>query len=282
MKNHAKRLFALLMALAMTACLLTGLTSCGSSEEEETTTVDNTSTVTFPEGYTISQMAQLLEDNEVCSAADFMAACQTIPEGYEDLLSGVSTEGKVFVLEGYLFPDTYNFYKNSDAVSALKIILNNTASKITEEDMARAEALGYSLEQMLTLASIVQSECSVSSEMGHVASVFWNRLNSSSFPYLGSDVTRQYIEVKMKDYIEAQAMDYDTLFANYCTNDSYSLKTSGLPVGPVCNPGKSAIQAVLYPDTSSDYYFFTDEDMGYHYYQTFNDFSYEWNTKYKH
>lgn len=278
MKHCLKSMLALLMVLVL--CL--SLVACGGKQEEEITTVDNTSTVTFPEGYTITQMAQLLEDNQVCSAADFMTACQSIPSGYETLFEGVTTEGKVFVLEGYLFPDTYNFYKNSDAASVLKIILNNTASKVTADDLAKVQSLGYSLEQIMTLASIIQSECSVSSEMGHVSSVFWNRLNSNSFPYLGSDVTRQYIEVKMKDYISQSGLDYNTLFANYCTNDNYELKTSGLPIGPICNPGIEAIRAALSPDSTTDYYFFTDADNGFHYYDNYNSFLYDWNTKYKH
>ena len=121
--------------------------------------------------------------------------------------------------------------------------------------------MGYTLDQALTLASIIQSEASDPENMPMVSSVFANRLKpGSGFGYLGSDVTRHYIEREMKAYIEEQGMDYDALFGAYCTNDGYSLKTTGLPAGPICNMGKAAIEAALNPAESKYYYFFTDND----------------------
>lgn len=278
-----KRITSLLLALGLLVVTVLAC-SCGKKEEEQ----PNTVTITFPEGYTISQYASLLEKNGVCSASAFLDACKTIPTGYEDLLAGTAQDGRVFALEGYLFPDTYEFYKNEDVNTVLARFLKNTRAKLSSDTLSRATELGLSTDELLTFASMVQAECSIPAEMGHVASVFWNRLNSSSFPYLGSDVTRQYIEQKMKSYIDRSneavpgTYDYDKVFGDYCTNDAYQHKTSGLPVGPIGNPGAHAIDAVLNPSQTEDYYFFTDADGGFHYYTNYKDFQYEWQTKYKH
>ena len=250
----------LLMILSLCAC-------SNKDESQKTTTEPPTVRITFPEGYTILQIAELLEEKGVCSANDFTELCKTVPEGYSALLGNVSAENKIFVLEGYIFPDTYDFYIGEGAKNALSRFLGNTRSKITQQDFARAEELGYTMDEIFTLASIIQSEAGIASEMPKVSSVFHNRLNSqaSGFPYLGSDVTRHYIEKKMKQYIEDHELEYETLFAAYCTNDGYDNKTQGLPAGPICNPGMSAIEAALYPDDTEYLYFFTDPDGGFHY-----------------
>lgn len=263
-----KKLIALLLAFSM----LFAFAACGEEEETDTTTVDPTVNVTIPEGYTVLEIAELLETSNVCSAVEFLNACNTVPAGYEDLLSGSDTEGRVFLLEGYLFPDTYNFYKGSSVSTVIDTMLKNTLSKLTDTYYDRATELGYTMDEVLTFASVIQGECSISSEMANVSAVFHNRLeNSGSFPYIGSDVTRHYIEDEvMERYISQTGMDYDTLFGNYCTNDSYDLKTSGLPIGPINNPGLSAIEAALYPGDTDALYFFTDPDGNFHYNSSFS------------
>ncbi len=190
--------------------------------------------VTFPEGSTVLDIAQKLEENNVCTADEFEAVCTKVPEGYDRLFADVTTDNKVFVLEGYLFPCTYEFYKEEGAEKAVKRFLDAMNKQITDEDLAKVNSMGYTLDQALTLASIIQSEASDPENMPMVSSVFANRLKpGSGFGYLGSDVTRHYIEREMKAYIEEQGMDYDALFGAYCTNDGYSLKTTGLPAGPL-------------------------------------------------
>ncbi len=222
--------------------------------------------VTFPEGSTVLDIAQKLEENNVCTADEFEAVCTKVPEGYDRLFADVTTDNKVFVLEGYLFPSTYEFYKEEGAEKAVKRFLDATNKQITDEDLAKVNSMGYTLDQALTLASIIQSEASD------------NRLKpGSGFGYLGSDVTRHYIEREMKAYIEEQGMDYDALFGAYCTNDGYSLKTTGLPAGPICNMGKAAIEAALNPAESKYYYFFTDNDWNYYYNETLSGHQSQWN-----
>ena len=234
--------------------------------------------VTFPEGSTVLDIAQKLEENKVCTADEFEAVCTKVPEGYDRLFVDVTTDNKVFVLEGYLFPSTYEFYKEEGADKAVKRFLDAMNKQITDEDLAKVNSMGYTLDQALTLASIIQSEASDPKNMPMVSSVFANRLKpGSGFGYLGSDVTRHYIERKMKAYIEAQGMDYGTLFGAYCTNDSYTHKTAGLPAGPICNMGKAAIEAALNPAESKYYYFFTDNDWNYYYNETLSGHQSQWN-----
>lgn len=250
-----------ILSILLAAILILTLAACGKKKEEAPTTV----TITFPEGSTVLSIAKSLEEHNVCKAADFEKACTTVPEGYDRLFSNYDPSGRVFALEGYLFPDTYEFYLYENVNMAVGRFLDNLNAKITDQDIADAKAMGYSLDQVLTLASIIQTEASDPAQMPKVSSVFHNRLNSSAFPYIGSDVTRKYIEVKCKEYIETQGLDYNTLFGNYCTNDGYQYKRMGLPIGPVCNSGTNAIHAALHPDKDKYLYFFTDPQGGYHY-----------------
>lgn len=278
-KNSRSPMFRKVLSVVLSAALCLSLAACGSQKTTEESTTSNTATVTFPEGTTVMTAAAKLEKAGVCSAEDFETACSTVPEGYSRLLDGVSADGRVFALEGYIFPDTYEFYKNEDAATVVKTFLDTLNTKITDEDIARAKKLGLSLEQVFTLASIIQAEAGEADQMKKVSSVFHNRLdNTASFPYLGSDVTRQYIESKtMKAYITSAGLDYDTLFGNYCTNDNYDHKTKGLPIGPVCNPGYDAIEAALYPADDDYTYFFTDPSGNYHYFKTLSAFQTAWN-----
>lgn len=282
--NNIKKTTLIILILS----ILLILTSCGGAREEAPpTTAIPTAKITFPEGYTVTQIAQRLEENGVCSATEFEELCKSVPNGYEALIDTnykIEDVSPVFQLEGYIFPDTYEFYVGEGAKNALSRFLGVTRSRITDEYYDRAEELGLSINEVMTLASIIQSECGIASEMPIVSSVFHNRLSrqNNGFPYLGSDVTRHYIEKKLSGYIEENNLDYDSLFSAYCTNDGYDLKTQGLPLAPICNPGLAAIKAALWPDATEYLYFFTDSDGGFHYYTNYKDFTYEWNTKYKH
>lgn len=250
-----------ILSILLAAVLCLTLAACGGKKEAADTTVK----ITFPEGSTVLSIANSLEKHGVCKAADFEKACTTVPSGYDRLFQDYDPSGRVFALEGYLFPDTYEFYYGENVNMAVGRFLDNTNAKITDQYIADAKAMGYTLDQVLTLASIIQTEASDPKQMPKVSSVFHNRLNSPAFPYIGSDVTRKYIEVKCKDYIEKQGLDYNTLFGNYCTNDGYQYKRQGLPIGPVCNSGLNAVNAALHPDKDKYLYFFTDPQGGYHY-----------------
>lgn len=226
--------------------------------------VDNTVRVTFPEGYTVYQYAELLESNGVCSKDDFYTAVNTPLEGMEIL----NAEDRVFLLEGYLFPDTYDFYKNEPAASVVQRFIDNYNSKITDEYKTRAQNLGYTMDEMLTLASMIQKECDYDiDECRNVSSVFHNRLDTSKDIYLGSDVTYFYLK-NMADYLGGvDSQKFDDFLLKYYTYSGYR---KGLPAGPVCNPGLKAIEAAVSPNETNYHFFLTDESgENFYYAETF-------------
>lgn len=219
--------------------------------------------VTFPEGFTVLQIAQRLEENGVCRKDDFLKVCNEPYEGIETS----DSEERVFLLEGYVFPDTYEFYKNSDPKAVLEKFISNYNSKITPEMEEKAASLGMTIDEVLTLASIIQKECDCDiAECANVSSVFHNRLNSLSFPKLESDVTTFYIKYVLADYLGYKKdTDGNPLPLTQQSDeirhyiDIYSTYyCKGLPVGPICNPGIKAINAALNPSDTNYYYFLTD------------------------
>lgn len=208
--------------------------------------------VTFPEGYTVYQMAQLLEEKKVCSAEDFMKAANTPVEGIDI----ENSNDRVFLLEGYLFPDTYDFYIGEDASSVVKRFIKNYNSKVGEATKQKANQLGYSMDEMLTLASIIQKECDKDiAECKNVSSVFHNRLSQSKNSYLGSDVTYFYLKNMAEHLGGSESEEFDRYLLNYYT---YSPYRKGLPAGPICNPGLKAIEAAVSPAQTEYLYFLTD------------------------
>lgn len=252
-----KRILTALLIVAL--CI--PLFSCNRLDNAENTkTTEKPSVrITFPEGYTVLQVATLLEDKGVCTANDFLAAANTLPADYDLTAELKNTENRIFLLEGYIFPDTYDFYVGEGAQNALWRFLKNTSSKITQEDKDRAAQLGYSIDEILTLASIIQSEAGESSEMKTVSSVFHNRLKSS-YQKLESDVTILYIKEKLSSVItdDTQKDFYYNFYSTYVV--------SGLPIGAICNPGRAAITAALYPNETDYYFFVTDKTTGEYYY----------------
>ncbi len=205
--------------------------------------------ITFREGITLQDAAKLLEENEVCSASDFIFHFNAGGQGFafEEHIPDNSAM-KFYRMEGYCFPDTYQFYVDEEPEIVVQKIYENFNEEITATDYARMEELNMTLDQVITLASIVQAEAPISTSMKMVSSVFHNRLNNSAeFPLLQSDPTRVYAE----DVIQPNLQ-----ISNQLMLDSYNTYVGqGLPPGAINNPGRDAIDAVLYP-ANSEYYFF--------------------------
>lgn len=206
--------------------------------------------IAFPEGITLVDAAELLEDQGVCDADAFIEYFNNKSKcglAYESHLPSFTSD-KFYKMEGYLFPDTYQFYTNMDVDLVCQKILRNFNDKITERDYERMNTLGISLDETLIIASLIQREAGSLDQMTRISSVFWNRLNKpDQFPKLQSDPTTGYVDDVIKPHIDR----YDEeLFNKY---DTYIC--NGLPAGAICNPGYDAIQAALYP-ASTDYYFF--------------------------
>lgn len=254
-----KRLECILLCI-----LLLGLCACGrgTPRQETTQPAPNTVRVTFPEGKTMMQIAQLLEENGVCPAEDFLRAASESGSDYAVALRG---QDRPFLLEGYVFPDTYEFYKNEDASMALSRFLTNFSGKFSEAEQTRAQELGMTTDEVLTLASIIQAEAGVPSEMPKVSSVLHNRLQRGM--RLQCDVTYYYLENTVMPYLCPDGWD-DAVYEKYA-DLYYTYRCDGLPLGAICNPGSDAISAALYPADTDNLYFVTDADGNYYYSATY-------------
>ena len=261
-----------LLALSLVVLLLCACGKTPALEEtsaaptsEATTEADPIVRVMFPEGYTAIQIAEKLEENGVCPAADFMEAVKDVSAAQNSysFLSGVDFSKRAYALEGYVFPDTYDFYRGESAEKALSRFLGNMNAKLTDERISRAKELGYTMDQIITLASIIQEECGDPSEMANVASVLHNRLESPDYGRLQCDVTIHYVNDCITDspYLTGDTAHFAELYNTY--------KVRGLPEGAICCPGIDAIDAALYPAESNNFFFVTDEDMNYYYAATY-------------
>ena len=204
------------------------------------------------EKVTVPGIGTLLEKAGVCSKEDFFSALSDI-ELNTQLLKNTNVGKTYYELEGYLFPDTYDFYSYDSKVCAklaAQKMIAETEKRITPEMYKRAEKLGYTMNEILTMASIVQMESGqASGEMSNVAAVFYNRLKSDDFATLGSSPTCYYGNAFRND---------DGRY------DTYKIK--GLPPGPLCSPGISAINAALYPADKEGYFYFVTDSSGKFYY----------------
>lgn len=229
----------------------------------------NTVTIMIPEGYNAHQIGALLEENLVCRAEDFEKYYRTKLDKYDFEEQIEVTDERFYALEGYLFPDTYNFYVIDDlpdkpdmdtteyAKQAAEKMYSNFENKITKDMYARAKELGMTFDQVITLASIIQKEGTNEDNMANISSVFHNRLgNMYEYPHLQSDTTEYYIQDCIMPKIPANSSGlYENIINAY---DTYTCE--GLPAGPICSPGLEAINAALYPAETDYYYFLSSSD----------------------
>ncbi|MBQ3133933.1 MAG: endolytic transglycosylase MltG [Clostridia bacterium] len=216
--------------------------------------------ITFPEGSTLADIASLLERNDVCEQKAFYEALEHGDfSDYAFIGEIPETENRLHKMEGYLFPDTYDFYVRSAATSAVYRFLDNFQAKVCDNTalMTAMKAKKLTLDELVNLASMIQKEDDSSSDIDKVSRVFWNRLESDGFPKLQMDSTQDYVKkYKVTDTDVANA--YDTYVCE------------GLPAGPICNPGETAFLAAVNPSTDSEvadcYYFASDIDTGITYY----------------
>ena len=210
--------------------------------------------VTVPEGYTLLKTAWLLEENGVCSTDDFLNAVSNYDTSKYSILSSIHDRDKIcFLLEGYLFPATYTFEKNSDPTEVIDKMVATEEKKFTDEMKQRATELGYSVHDILTIASIIEKEAFTDEQRTLVSSTIHNRLKKGM--RLEYDVTVKYctgvIELQYPDKIDYYKYYYN---GNRC---------DGLIAGPICNPGTASINAALYPADTDYLYFVIDTNPPY-------------------
>lgn len=212
--------------------------------------------LTFPEGWTIAQIFEKIEKYEVCSAEKLYANLDGVGKQYEFINDIGNVAGRYLKQEGYLFPDTYDFFIDENPSSVLKKLFNNFNNKWTAEYSARAKELGLTVDEVINIAAIIQREAKDASQMGIISSVIHNRLSAAStLPTLDMNSTKDYV-VSLKKYNLFSDFYYELYLGTYNTYSS-----QGLPPGPICSPGATAIKAALYP-TQSDYYFFMHSSDG--------------------
>ncbi|MDR1734782.1 MAG: endolytic transglycosylase MltG [Oscillospiraceae bacterium] len=207
-----------------------------------------TVSLTFPEGYTAGQIMEKVAKYKVQRADVLQSSMNTAAFNYA-FLQGLDLSGRYFKYEGYLFPDTYQFYLEENSTSVVTKLMDNFQSKWSEEYAARAAELGFTVDDVITLASIIQKEAGNKEQMRDISGVLHNRLNNpADFPYLDCDSTRDYVTNNIATRMDdASAQYYYAIYNTYVC--------IGLPRGPICNPGTDAIEAALNPK-KHDYYFF--------------------------
>ncbi|SHI13195.1 UPF0755 protein [Sporobacter termitidis DSM 10068] len=212
-------------------------------------------TVTIPEGNTVKQIIELLTVNNVCKEDELWDTVTNYDFNYDFL--DKSTLGDKHRLEGFLFPDTYTFYVGNSPTGAIDKMLSNFKSKFKAEYLTKAKDMGYSVRDILTVASMIEKEAGNDEERATIASVIYNRLNNSkSFPYLQIDATIIYA---IADTQEAFSTDVDSPYNTY--------KVKGLPAGPIANPGIASIKAALYPASTKYYYYALNKDRAHNFFK---------------
>ena len=231
-----------------------------------------TVTVTFPEGFTLIQMAQRMENNGLCTAQEFIEVANNGDFSQFEFWNRIKEhEHKFMKGEGYLYPDTYEFYEDDTVYNYVAKMYAHFDEQITQEMYDRMDEIGMSLDEVITLSSFVQEEAGHEEDQKYVAACLRNRLEpGSSQPLLECNVCSYINEPGnyVYDYIVTYYGGVSKVPAGMmAAYDTY--KVRGLPPGPISNPGITAIEATLWPDETymaDDYYFFVTDLTGKYYY----------------
>lgn len=206
--------------------------------------------VTIPEGYDIEGIANIIAESGIISKNEFIRSCieYNVP-------SFIKTRDDVkYTLEGYLFPDTYEFEKGINGEKIIRVMLNRfqeILDQIEKEENKKIE----NLQELITVASIIEKEARVEEDRDKIASVFFNRLDRGMM--LQTDATVLYAIGERRDKLYLKDLKVESPYNTY--------KVKGLPPGPICSPGKASIKAVLNPETT-DYIYYVLQDEKKHYF----------------
>ncbi len=242
-----------------------GLENMLNEIKNNTSKTAKTVKLTFPEGYNVDQIIELLEENNVCSRASFVETMNTVDfsSDFDFLATMTDVENRYMRLEGYLFPDTYEFYIGEDPASVIKKFLNNFDNKWDSDYATKAQKLRLSVDQVIKLASVVEKEA-VGADMPVVGSILHNRIEAGM--RLDCDSTSSYISSNKSGLSQEQIDTLDPLY------DTYICK--GLPVGAICNPGVDSIDAILNAPETDYYYFIHDANNEFHVAKTLSEQEY--------
>ena len=205
--------------------------------------------VVIPEGFTLKQIFARLDENGVCSEEILWQTARTETFGYSYLEELPEADNR---LEGYLFPDTYEFYMDENPKDVLSKMVSNFDRKFTENMRARATEMDLTIQQVVTIAALIEREAANSEEAPMIASVIHNRLKSSRYPYLQIDAAILYVLPEHKTVLTDVEKAVDSPYNTYLYK--------GLPPGPICSPGKSSLTAVLDPNDTGYYFYAINKD----------------------
>ncbi len=205
--------------------------------------------VTFPEGFTLYQMANRLEEQEIVSAEDFLEAVQTY---YQTANYDFDDTELYYPLEGYLFPDTYFFEVDTTADEIVQVMARQMEQVLTPEWRQRAEEMGLTIHEVLTMASLVEKEAFGDFERPTIAGVVYNRLEI--------DMLLQFCSPVIYGLDDGQELATRLLYRDLEEMHPFNTyQYKGLPPGPIANPGRSSIEATLYPEDNDYLYFVVGE-----------------------
>ncbi|HEU18982.1 MAG TPA: endolytic transglycosylase MltG [Deltaproteobacteria bacterium] len=210
--------------------------------------------IPVPEGFTVQQVATRLSAWRLVDEDRFLNLSAD-----EELLKSLSISGTS--VEGYLFPDTYLLTKLMDESEIIKFMVRRFRTVVTPDMNARARELGFSIEEIIILASIIEKEGGISEERPFISAVFHNRLKKGM--RLQSDPTVIY---GLKDFdgnLTRKDLREKTPYNTY--------RIKGLPPGPICNPGLESIQAALHPAPIDCLYFVSKNNGTHHFSSNLND-----------
>ena len=214
--------------------------------------------ITLIPGWTIEEFAdKLVQDGVLQSKDEFLQLCRT-GEAFRDyyyiadVLATKNVSQRKYVLEGYLSPNTYEVYTDASAEDILRKLLSQTERAFPADAQEQAAEMGYTMDQIITLASLIEKEAK-NADFAKVSAVFHNRLKQGM--KLQSDVTIHYITGVRKMALTDSDLALSSPYNTY--------QHAGLPLGPVCNPSTEAISAALYPDATyvaENYLYFCAKD----------------------
>lgn len=203
---------------------------------------------TIPEGFSILQIADRLDKNKIVKKDDFLKAVRSksYDKNFKFLNNAQSGDNH---LEGYLYPLTYHVAINATSEQIIESMLSETSKFFTKENEEKAKKLGYNLNEIMIIASLIEREAGIDEDRGKIASVIYNRLKIDMPLQLCSSV--QYAQslagLPHKEDLSIEDTQFDSPYNTYIHK--------GLPAGPVCSPGKKSIEAALNPE-KTDYLYF--------------------------
>ncbi|MCR5175857.1 MAG: endolytic transglycosylase MltG [Anaerovibrio sp.] len=207
--------------------------------------------VTIPEGYGVRDIAKRLDEYGVCSEKEFLEAARDYaPYDYIEAHSGT-----FYRVEGFLFPDTYDFANDATAKDVMKRMVDEFDNKLTPQMRKDAAARNISIYELVNMASIIEKEACIEDDLPIVSQVLWKRLKVK-MP-LQSDATLQYVMPEIKEDVSIADTKIDSPYNSY--------QNYGLPPGPVASPGLKALKAALYP-ANTDYLYFVADRKGNNYF----------------